>query len=252
MNVQVQQVSSMRRTGWWDWSVWLTGSGADLDQIEFVEYVLHPTFSEPVQRRTDRSSGFRLNASGWGEFLIHIHLHTRDGEVIELEHWLRLSEAAPSKGAEPAWRGMETLEVAKGIATPEPGVSRPRLYLSYAVVDAALGDDLREALAAQGFDVAPIDSLVGDQTSEAMRADPNKRVQAAVFIITEVRNPWLSREVEAARAADLRMVAVTVGERARVPAELADVPQVHLKDSHEVVYAAPSIADRLWEGGLPR
>ena len=22
MNVQVQQESSMRRTGWWDWSVW--------------------------------------------------------------------------------------------------------------------------------------------------------------------------------------------------------------------------------------
>lgn len=45
---------------------------------------------------------------------------------------------------------------------------------------------------------------------------------------------------------------VTVEERARVPAELADVPQVHLKDSREVEYAAPSIADRLWEGGLLR
>ena len=252
MNVQVQQDSSMRRTGWWDWSVWLTGSETDLDQIEFVEYVLHPTFSEPMQRRTERSSGFRLNASGWGEFLIHIHLHTRDGEVIELEHWLRLSEAARSRGAEPAWRGMETLEVAKGIETPEPGVSHPRLYLSYAVADAPVGEDLRDALSAQGFDVLPIDSLVGDQASEAMRADPHKRVQAAVFMISDMRNPWLSREVEAARAADLRMVAVTVGERARVPAELVDVPQVHLKDSHEVVYAAPSIADRLWEGGLPR
>jgi hypothetical protein len=251
MNVQVQQDSSMRRTGWWDWSVWLTGSKADLDQIEFVEYVLHPTFSEPVQRRADRSSGFRLKASGWGEFMIHLHLHTRDSKVIKLEHWLRLSESAPSKGAEPAWRGMGTLEVAKGIETPEAGVSRPRLYLSYAVVDAALGDDLREALVTQGFDVAPIDSLVGDQTSEAMRSDPTKRVQAAVFIISDMRNPWLSREVEAARAADFRMVAVTVGEQARVPAELADVPQVHLKDSHEVEYAAPSIADRLWEGGLP-
>jgi hypothetical protein len=67
-----------------------------------------------------------------------------------------------------------------------------------------------------------------------------------------VRSPWLSREVEAARAADLRMVAVTVGERARVPAELANVAQVHVKDGSEIEYAAASVAGRLWEGGLTR
>ena len=268
MNVQVQQDSSMRRTGWWDWSVWLTGSDADLHQIEFVEYVLHPTFSEPVQRQTDRSSGFRLNASGWGEFLIHINVHTRDGKVIKLEHWLRLSESASASGFEsaakaihvnqeiPTHQGSEGsvvgVQVTDAFAGQVSTASRPKLCLSYAVADAPVGEDLRDALSDQGFDVLPIDSLVGDQTSEAMRADPNKRVQAAVFIISDCRNPWLSREVQAARAADLRMVVVTVGERARVPAELADVPQVHLKDGHEVEYAAPSIADRLWEGGLPR
>jgi len=267
MNVFVQQDSSRRRTGWWDWSVWLSGSDADLEQIKLVEYVLHPTFPEPVQRRADRNSGFRLDGSGWGEFLIHINLFAHDGTVSRLEHWLRLGAAASQRSPLPAAEeprvskdaGMKQDSTSTSLlldlddATVKGTVaSRPKLCLSYAVADTPVGEDLRDALAAQGFDVLLIDSLLGEQSSEALRADPNQRVQGAVFVVSDVRNPWLAREVAAARAAELPMVAVMVGEHARVPVELADAQQVYVKDALPIGYAAESIAERLWQASLKR
>jgi transcription initiation factor IIF auxiliary subunit len=74
----------------WDWSVWVDGSEQELDQIEYVEYTLHHTFPKPVQRRADRSSQFRLHASGWGGFTIYAKIVHKDGNLTLLDHFLEL------------------------------------------------------------------------------------------------------------------------------------------------------------------
>jgi transcription initiation factor IIF auxiliary subunit len=74
----------------WAWSVWLEGTRDELDRIEHVMYVLHPTFHNPVRLVTDRSSNFRLDTSGWGTFTIHAKAVHQDGTETHLKHDLVL------------------------------------------------------------------------------------------------------------------------------------------------------------------
>jgi transcription initiation factor IIF auxiliary subunit len=54
----------------WKWAVWLEGPREELEAVKEVVYTLHPTFPQPVHRQTDPKNKFRLEARGWGEFLI--------------------------------------------------------------------------------------------------------------------------------------------------------------------------------------
>jgi transcription initiation factor IIF auxiliary subunit len=74
----------------WSWAVWVEGSDADLDAIDYVEYTLHPTFPRPVRQIRDRSSKFRLETRGWGSFTIYATVVRKDGVPLRLEHDLEL------------------------------------------------------------------------------------------------------------------------------------------------------------------
>jgi hypothetical protein len=52
-----------------------------------------------VQRRADRSSQFRLHASGWGGFTIYAKIVHTDGNPTLLDHFLELSypDGTPTK-----------------------------------------------------------------------------------------------------------------------------------------------------------
>jgi transcription initiation factor IIF auxiliary subunit len=75
----------------WAWSVWLDGSSEDLDNVDHVTYILHPTFHDPVRAVKDRSSGFRLETSGWGTFTLLAKISHKDGRETVLNHNLVLS-----------------------------------------------------------------------------------------------------------------------------------------------------------------
>jgi len=75
---------------WWRWWVFVTGAPEELDNIDHVTYVLHPTFQNPVRKVTDRSSNFRLESVGWGGFRINAKVALKDGTVIPLSHDLNL------------------------------------------------------------------------------------------------------------------------------------------------------------------
>lgn len=75
---------------WWDWSVWLDASPKDLEQIDHVEYTLHPTFPKPVRRVADKSTNFRLNTGGWGTFKVRAKAVLKDGQEVPLAHDLKL------------------------------------------------------------------------------------------------------------------------------------------------------------------
>ncbi len=91
----------------WDWSVWIDGPDAELDQVESVEWVLHPTFPRPVVPVTQRQTKFRLNQNGWGEFEINANVKAKDGRQQHLTHQLRLAES--------------------GGLPPQPAPTRPRI-----------------------------------------------------------------------------------------------------------------------------
>ena len=77
----------------WNWSVWIDGPDAELDQVESVEWILHPTFPHPVVLVTQRQSKFRLDQNGWGGFEINAHVKAKDGRRQHLTHQLRLAES---------------------------------------------------------------------------------------------------------------------------------------------------------------
>lgn len=88
--MEIQQSEQYLGENWWNWSVWIEGSGEELDALEFVEWQLHPTFPNPIRRVTDRSTNFRLDTGGWGVFMIHATAHRKDGTTEKLRHYLLL------------------------------------------------------------------------------------------------------------------------------------------------------------------
>src|SRR5262249_30167939 len=65
-------------------------------QIRSVEYRLHPTFPNPVQR-VDRIGDprypFALTATGWGVFEIPIRIALKNENVLTLKHMLQFDAA---------------------------------------------------------------------------------------------------------------------------------------------------------------
>jgi len=66
-----------------------------LEQIKAVEYVLHPTFPEPVQTRTDPENQFALEAAAWGSFMAAIRVYYKDGRKEDTSYWVDLKKKSP-------------------------------------------------------------------------------------------------------------------------------------------------------------
>ena len=90
MALSIQQSQQYVGHQRWRWSVWLSGSSEELASIDYVVYILHPTFNTPVRRVDDRTTNFRLEASGWGTFTIHAKVIHHDGREATLDHELVL------------------------------------------------------------------------------------------------------------------------------------------------------------------
>lgn len=87
---KISQDCDYKGDDFWDWSVWIDAAEDELDKIEYVTYVLHPTFKPPVKKVEDRASHFRLIASGWGTFTLFAKLHMKNGGEVHLELELEL------------------------------------------------------------------------------------------------------------------------------------------------------------------
>ena len=86
----IQQWEKYEGDDWWKWAVWIEGLDEALDRIDFVEWTLHPTFPNPIRKKRDRASKFRLDTGGWGVFPILARVQTKDGQEIKLRHYLEL------------------------------------------------------------------------------------------------------------------------------------------------------------------
>jgi len=102
MDLHIKQEQHYRGKDWWNWSVWIEGSEADLKKVKEVAWHLHPTFNPSVVHRTDWSDGFRLRTAGWGTFTIVAELTLQDGSRQRLEHELELYYPEPDE-----WRAAD-------------------------------------------------------------------------------------------------------------------------------------------------
>src|SRR5258708_32948051 len=90
-SLKIEQSEKYEGDDWWSWSVWVVGPKSDLDEVDFVEYTLHPTFRDPVRTVRTRKNGFKLDTGGWGVFPIYARVGRKDGGVIRLGHQLQLA-----------------------------------------------------------------------------------------------------------------------------------------------------------------
>jgi transcription initiation factor IIF auxiliary subunit len=89
MDYRIEQSYQYKDDNWWEWSVWVEPEDR-LDEVEYVQYTLHHTFSNPVRRVNDRSSRFKLTTGGWGTFTIYAKIVTKSGREYKLTHELEL------------------------------------------------------------------------------------------------------------------------------------------------------------------
>src|SRR6266436_4192356 len=75
---------------WYEWCVFVDELPTVIGMIQSVEYVLHPTFPDPVRLKTDKLNRFALFSSGWGGFTIKITIRFEDGHVESTDYPLRL------------------------------------------------------------------------------------------------------------------------------------------------------------------
>jgi transcription initiation factor IIF auxiliary subunit len=75
---------------YWKWWAWIEGPAKELNQIESVNYNLHPTFKNLVRTITSRQNKFRLETAGWGVFMLYATVLGKDGSKSKLKHYIEL------------------------------------------------------------------------------------------------------------------------------------------------------------------
>jgi len=75
-----------------EWFITIHATDDILDQIDYVQYDLHPTFVNPERIIRDRKSRFLLRFVGWGTFEIPVHIHFKDGSTLSTSHDLQFPD----------------------------------------------------------------------------------------------------------------------------------------------------------------
>ena len=88
--ITIRQDFKYQGENWWKWWAWIDGSSTELDKIELVTWMLHPTFHVPVRESLDRESKFKIETEGWGIFTLKAKIKLKDGSFKRLEHELVL------------------------------------------------------------------------------------------------------------------------------------------------------------------
>jgi hypothetical protein len=91
-SVKLDNVASQVGEKIWQWTAFIEADSNVLEQIECVEYILHPTFPNPrvdVCSLGDNSKPFALSAQGWGTFNLKARVLYKDRTYQEIERRLR-------------------------------------------------------------------------------------------------------------------------------------------------------------------
>jgi len=80
---------------YYDWRVFVDEPAPVLNEIAEVQYLLHPTFPNPLQVRTDPKEKFAVETSGWGEFTIQITIRYKNGSTQLASYHVDFNKAWP-------------------------------------------------------------------------------------------------------------------------------------------------------------
>src|SRR5262249_12425443 len=90
--LDIQNIAERIADDKWRWTAFVSGPSDQIAKIACVEYILHPTFPNPVQKvcsTDDPQHPFALTATGWGTFNLRARIEFKDGTSKEITHYLR-------------------------------------------------------------------------------------------------------------------------------------------------------------------
>ena len=210
--MRIKQDASYEGGDRWKWSVWVDAPDEELQQVEYVEYTLHPTFPDPVRHIEDRKTRFRLESSGWGEFTVRALVVNKKGDKKYLHRWLRLE-----------YPNEQSPEQTDRSGAPETSDQPHYTYfLSCAIGDAPFANTIAKALIALGARVL----MVADEPSNLPWESSIERLldqsDLALFIISDDVSIWMRREIEAAAKRETPIIPVVI---AGSKVKLSELPQ---------------------------
>ncbi len=207
--MQIQQSSEQVKSDKWRWSIWLSGDEEELEQVERVVYHLHPTFAKPVVERTDRATGFRLDATGWGTFTVKVEVFRKNQSEPEyLKHRLRFDRAV---------RGV---------------------FICSATGDLDKVRTIQAALESRGIQSSSsLDNDAVDFASEVGSAID--RAGAVVLVQSAVPSRWVMQELELAKSLGKQIICV--GSNSVYDVEAVRIVEIdELAEAVDEVLAAPT------------
>lgn len=94
-NNYARPISTIQGRHYYDWQVFVDEPIQVLAQIAEVQYLLHPTFPNPLQVRSNPNDKFAVNGSGWGQFPIQITIRFKDHLTETTSYYLNLTKKWP-------------------------------------------------------------------------------------------------------------------------------------------------------------
>lgn len=218
--LRVQQSSEYVRRNWWNWSVWIEAPSTVLDDIEYVDYMLHSSFKNPLRRHTNRHEKFMLKSAGWGEFMIVVVVKPKNGNAFARNHFLTLDYPEPPK------------TVKRSTFSIKEEKRRPNVFLSAGVSDLTMSNTLAQALRQRNINVLKADELSTDLPWDVAIGEIVKNADLMVVLLSGRPTSSTMREIYSAkdRKSPLPIVPITIGPDAMVPDELEDVEPINLTD----------------------
>ena len=214
MTIQIKQQTTPKGKDWWEWSVWLDGAKKELDAIDHVVYTLHPTFPNPVVSVANRKTGFRLDSSGWGEFMIYIQVKNKDGSTNKRRHYLKFNDPDIS---------MARSNRKGGATSSAKEFPRRTVFVSGGTRDLDAVHAVRKVFSGQNVEVVGPQDVKGGQELQRTVNDMIARADVAVFVISGRPNLWLNEEIKAAVKGGVRhILPLVVGTNVEMPDTLKD------------------------------
>ena len=230
LDVHLSNSAKERSKDLWDWTVWVEGDDAALDQIASVRYLLHHTFREPIRVITDRASKFAMTSNGWGEFLIRAEITPHAGTPFSIERWLTLAEGASPDGA------------------PH---RRPTLFISAGATDGALVRTLKKELTAQGVSVVlPEDDLEPGAPWRLQTADMIKASDAIAVVCSGDICDITELDVRTAMDARKPIIPIVI-DNVSLPSELQSFQRIDMQRFGKTEAVTDSIAARVKDAYYP-
>ena len=77
------------------WKIFADASDSELDNIDYIEYELHPSIPNSYRPIADRNSKFALKFNSWGEFTVRMTVVFKNGTKNNFVHHLNTENPFP-------------------------------------------------------------------------------------------------------------------------------------------------------------